>query len=188
MAPRVSEQVRWTIDDLEGFPDNSNRYEIIDGELFVTRSPHLKHQDVAGLMYASLLSWSLQSQQGKPFIAPGVIFSEADTVIPDVIWISSDRLTQLLDESGHLTGAPELVVEVLSESVADKKRDRETKLKQYSIYGVIEYWIIDRWLKSIEVYRRENGILKKVLTLWEGDDLTSPLLPGFCCRVGSLFA
>jgi len=105
-----------------------------------------------------------------------------------VIWISSDRLTQLLDESGHLTGAPELVVEVLSESVADKKRDRETKLKQYSVYGVIEYWIVDRWLKSIEVYRRENGILKKVLTLWEGDDLTSPLLPGFCCRVGTLFA
>jgi len=74
MTPGVSEQVRWTIDDLAGFPDNNNRYEIIDGELFVTRSPHIKHQDVAGLMYANLLYWSLQSQQGKPFIAPGVIF------------------------------------------------------------------------------------------------------------------
>ena len=188
MTPGVSEQVRWTIDDLAGFPDNNNRYEIIDGELFVTRSPHIAHQFVTGAVYAELRTWSAQTKLGMAAIAPGVIFSEADTVIPDVIWISSDRLTQLLDESGHLIGAPELVVEVLSESVADKKRDRETKLKQYSIYGVIEYWIVDRWLKSIEVYRRENGILKKVLTLWEGDDLTSPLLPGFCCRVGTLFA
>jgi hypothetical protein len=133
MTPRVARQIRWTIEDLEGFPDNGNRYEIIDGELFVTRSPHLKHQDVAGLMYAALPSWSLQSKLGKPFIAPGVIFTEADAVIPDVIWISRDRLNQLLDEAGHLTGAPELVVEILSESAADKKRDRETKLKQYSV-------------------------------------------------------
>jgi hypothetical protein len=37
MTPATSEQVRWTVADLEGFPDNGNRYEIIDGELFVTR-------------------------------------------------------------------------------------------------------------------------------------------------------
>ncbi len=188
MAPEVSERVRWTIEDLENFPNNGNRYEIIDGELFVTRSPHIKHQDVAGLMYAALLSWSLQSKLGKPFIAPGVIFSEADAVIPDVIWISTDRQAQIIDESGHLTGAPELIVEVLSESAADKKRDRDTKLKLYSVQGVIEYWIADRWLKLIEVYRRENGILKKVMTLLEDDELTSPLLPGFRCQVGTLFA
>ncbi|MGC1196984.1 MAG: Uma2 family endonuclease, partial [Geitlerinemataceae cyanobacterium] len=121
-------------------------------------------------------------------IAPGVIFSEADAVIPDVIWISTDRLAEILDESGYLTGAPELVVEVLSESAADKKRDRETKLKQYSVHGVIEYWIVDRCLRSIEVYRRENGILKKAMTLFEGDNLTSSLLPEFSCRVGTLFA
>jgi Uma2 family endonuclease len=188
MTPGVSERVLWTIDDLDGFPDNSNRYEIIDGELFVTRSPHLEHQFAVGAVHAELRQWSKQSQLGMAAIAPGVIFSEADAVIPDVIWISRDRLNQLLDEAGHLTGAPELVVEVISESAADKKRDKETKLKQYSVHGVIEYWIVDRWLRMIEVYRRENGILKKVLTLFEADDLTSPLLPEFSCRVGTLFA
>jgi Uma2 family endonuclease len=188
MTAGVSQKVRWTIEDLEGFPDNGNRYEIIDGELFVTRSPHLEHQFAVGAVHAELRQWSKQSQLGMAAIAPGVIFSEADAVIPDVIWISTDRLSEVLDESGHLTGAPELVVEVLSESAADKKRDRETKLKQYSIHGVIEYWIVDRWLKSIEVYRRDNGLLKKAMTLYESDDLTSPLLPGFSCRVGTLFA
>jgi hypothetical protein len=50
LAP--SERVRWTTADLELLPENSNRYEIIDGVLFVTRAPHLKHQDVAGRLYA----------------------------------------------------------------------------------------------------------------------------------------
>lgn len=195
MTPAISEQVRWTIADLEGFPDNGNRYEIIDGELFVTRAPHLDHQDVAGLIYAELLRWSLQSKLGKPFLTPGIIFSESDAVIPDVIWISHERRSQLIDSSGHLTGAPELIVEVLSKSEKDKKREslrhgfaeRETKLKLYSVQGVSEYWIADREQELIEVFRRENGILKKAMTLFKADRLTSPLLPGFSCDVESLF-
>ena len=187
MTPAISEQARWTIADLEGFPDNGNRYEIIDGELSVTRAPHLDHQDVAGLIYAELLRWSLQSGLGKPFITPGIIFSEFDAVIPDVIWISHERRSQLIDESGHLTGAPELIIEVLSNTEKDKKRDRETKLKLYSIQGVSEYWIADHYQQLIEVYRRENGVLKKAMTLFKVDQLTSPLLPGFSCEVNSLF-
>ncbi len=187
MTPATSEQVCWTIADLEGLPDNGNRYEIIDGELFVTRAPHLGHQDVAGLIYAELLRWLLQIDMGKPFITPGIIFSESDAVIPDVIWISHERRSQLIDDSGHLTGAPELIVEILSNTEKDKKRDRETKLKLYSIQGVSEYWIGDREQQLIEVYRREQGILKKALTLFKADQLTSPLLPEFTCEVESLF-
>ena len=132
----ASKQVPWTIADLEGFPDNGNRYEIIDGELFVTRAPHIEHQDVAGLIYAELLRWSLITALGKPFITPGIIFSESDNVIPDVIWISHELRAQLTDGSGHLTGSPELIVEVLSNTEKDKKRACETKLKLYSIQGV----------------------------------------------------
>lgn len=179
MIPSISEQVRWTIADLEGFPDNGNRYEIIDGELFVTRAPQLDHQDAAGAIYAELRTWSLQSGIGKPFLTPGVIFSESDAVIPDVIWISHERRSQLTDDSGHLTGAPELIIEVLLNSEKDKKRDKETKLKLYSVQGVFEYWIVDREQQLIEVYRRENSVIKKAMTLFKGDRLTSPLLPGF---------
>jgi len=187
MTAALSERVRWTIADLDGLPDNGSRYEIIDGELFVTRAPHLGHQDSTGLVYAKLLNWSLQSGLGKPFIAPGVIFSESDAVIPDVIWISHQRRDTLIDESGHLTGPPELAVEVLSKTPKDKKRDREVKLKLYSIQGVTEYWILDREQETLEVYRRENGLLKKAATLFSGDRLISPLLPGCNCEVGTLF-
>lgn len=183
----TTSKVRWTIHDLEGFPDNGNRYEIIDGELFVTRAPHFDHQDISGAIYAALRAWSQQSRLGKAVTAPGVIFSESDAVIPDVIWVSQQRLATVLDESGHLTAAPELAVEVLSSSPQDKKRDRETKLKLYSAYGVLEYWIVDREQKMIEVYRREEGQLQRALSLYVNDVLTSPLLPQFACPAQSIF-
>ncbi|NEQ26970.1 MAG: Uma2 family endonuclease [Microcoleus sp. SIO2G3] len=187
MTPAISEQVWWTLADLEGFPENGNRYEIIDGELFVTRAPHWNHQDIAGAIYAELRVWSRQSGLGQAAFTPGIIFSEADAVIPDVVWASNQRLTQFLDSSGHLTGAPELIVEVLSIIEKDKKRDRETKLKLYSVQGVSEYWIADQEKQVIEVYRRDNGVLKKAMTLFKAERLISPLLPGFTCELEALF-
>ena len=50
-------RLRWTIQDLEGFPDNGTRYEIIDGELFVTRASHWDHQDLALEMCTALRQW-----------------------------------------------------------------------------------------------------------------------------------
>ena len=108
-------------------------------------------------------------------------------VIPDVVWVSNERLEQLLDEAGHLTGAPELVVEVLSQSAKDKKRDRETKLKLYSAEGVTEYWICDRQQQTLEIYRREDGMLRKEKTLFKEDMLTSPVLPDFQCAIQAFF-
>lgn len=187
MSSFAAQQVRWTTADLELFPDDSKRYEIIDGELFVTRAPHLRHQGVADAICAELQFWSKQSKLGEAFTGVGLVFSETDNVIADVIWISHERLNLLLNESGHLTGASELVVEVLSTAPKDKKRDRELKLKLYSVQGVQEYWIADREQQAIEIYRRDAGLLKRVVTLFSTDGLTSPLLPGFSCVVGSLF-
>lgn len=186
--PISTARVQWTVRDLESFPDNGTRYEIINGELFVTRAPHWHHQGIAGEIYAELRAWSQGSGVGEAAFAPGIIFSETDSVIPDVVWVSSDRLKQLLDDSGHLTGAPELIVEVLSLSAADRRRDREIKVKLYSVEGVLEYWIVDREQRLIEVYRRENGLLEKAMTLFESDRLTSPLLEGFSLELGRLFA
>ncbi|MGB0561674.1 MAG: Uma2 family endonuclease [Spirulinaceae cyanobacterium] len=189
MTPATSPTtVRWNVHDLAGFPDNSNRYEIIDGELIVTRAPHARHQDVAGRIYAMLLNWSLQTQQGLPYFAPGVVFSPEDATIPDLVWASNDCRASALDEAGHFTRAPELVVEVLSQSATDRDRDRRTKLKLYSVYGVQEYWIVDRQARSIEVYRPQQMRLQRVATVKAGDRLTSPLLAGFGGEVDLIFA
>ncbi|MBW4421976.1 MAG: Uma2 family endonuclease [Myxacorys californica WJT36-NPBG1] len=189
MSQTSPEKVRWTTADLEVLAtDEWKRYEIVDGELFVTRAPHIDHQDSSGGIYFELRAWSNVSKLGKAIFLPGIIFSDADNVIPDVVWISNDRLAQLKDEAGHLTGAPELVVEVLSPGATNERRDREAKLKLYSSQGVEEYWIVNRELQQVGVYRRENAVLKRVATFLAQDEITSPLLPSFQCLVQTFFA
>ncbi len=72
-------------------------------------------------------------------------------VIPDLVWISQERLAVSVDDSGHLTAATELIIEVLSPSINDIRRDKDTKLKLYSNRGVQEYWIADYMLQQIKV-------------------------------------
>jgi len=182
------EQVRWTIHDVEGLPENDwIRYEILDGELFMTRSPARRHQQACGKIFSQLDMWSESSHLGVTIFAPGLIFSEVDSVIPDVVWVTHERLEQIEDEAGHLTGAPELVVEVLSPGKQNERRDKQAKLKLYSITGVQEYWIVNYFIKQVEIYRREQAQLVQVKTLLETDEITSPLLPEFSAVVRLLF-
>lgn len=182
------EEVRWTVHDLEILPQNDwIVYEIIDGELFVTRSPHRRHQQTCGKIFRELDTWSEESNLGVAIITPGIVFSEADNVVPDVVWVSNEQLVLLEDEAGHLTGAPELVVEVFSPGKENTRRDKEAKLKLYSIVGVQEYWIVDRLTKQVEIYRRDRAKLILVTTLISNDPITSPILPNFCCSISRFF-
>jgi Uma2 family endonuclease len=173
------DKLLWTSADLELLPENGNRYEIINGELYVTRAPHNKHQKTCGRFFTVLDIWSVATKLGEAEIGAGVVFGDNDDVIPDVVWLSNERHAALIDDSGHFRGAPDLVIEVLSAGTENEKRDREVKLKLYSSRGVLEYWIADWRNKQVLVYRRENGILKLEMTLFVSDTLTSPLLPEF---------
>lgn len=184
---QIRERVHWTTADLELLPENGNRYEIVDGDLFVTRAPHWGHQKACASIAAELRTWSLSTGLGEAVPTPGIIFTDADNVIPDVVWVSKERLAVLLDEAGHLTGAPELVVEILPPGVEQQRRDREAKLKLYTSRGVQEYWIVDWQLQQVEVYRRQQAVLKLVETRLATDELSSPLLPDFACPVERLF-
>jgi len=178
---------RWTSADLEVFPDDGKRYEIIDGELYMSRQPHWHHQRACVKICAALEVWSGQTGAGEVNLAPGVIFADDDDVAPDVVWISHTRRAAALESDGHLHAAPELVIEVLSPGSTNERRDREAKLKLYSRRGVLEYWIVDWRTRQVEVYRREALALHLVATLYPTDMLSSPLLPGFSCEVAALF-
>ena len=184
----MSQSTRWKSADLELLPDNGNRYEIIDGELIVTRAPHWNHQKVITKLIRSISNWSIQYNLGEVVTTPGLIFTDDNNVIPDLVWISSDRLARMLDESGHLSGAPELVVEVLSAGTDNERRDREVKRKLYATRGVQEYWIVDWHRQQIEIFRRDSQNLELVATLFANDVLTSPLLPEFQQLVAEIFS
>jgi Uma2 family endonuclease len=177
----------WTINDLGDFPDNGNRYEIIGGELFVAKQPHYHHQFTCTRLGTFLEVWSMQTNLGQTTVAPGVIFADDDNVAPDVVWISFERRATALGEDGKFHQAPELIVEVLSPGNVNERRDCKAKLDLYSRRGVQEYWIVDWVARQVEVYRRKRRKLLLVETLHQKDELQSPLLPGFSCKVRDLF-
>src|SRR6266498_570825 len=146
---------RFTSKDLEAMPQIEGvRYEIIDGELYVSNAPHWDHQNAADELEFSLRAWNKVSRAGATVTAPGLVFAEDQDVIPDIVWVSHDRRARGMDAAGHLTIAPELVVEVLSPGSSNERRDRDVKLSLYSRRGVDEYWIVDWRARQVEVYRR----------------------------------
>ena len=183
----MATELRWTSADLEVMPDDGKRYEIIDGELYVSKQPNYHHQYTCSQINRQLGNWSVETGNGRVIPAPGLIFAEDDDVAPDVVWLSTERLAIALREDGKFHNAPELIIEVLSPGFSNEKRDRDAKLKLYSRRGVDEYWIVDWLMRRVEVYRRSNAALHLIETLRESDTLQTPLLPEFSCVVGSLF-
>jgi len=183
----VQNDSHWTTADLADFPDNGYRYEIIRGELFVSKQPHYHHQYTCTRLGTFLEIWSMQTNLGQTIFAPGLIFADDDNVAPDVVWISFERRATALGDDGKFHQAPELVTEVLSPGSVNERRDRQSKLDLYSRRGVDEYWIVDWVARQVEVYRRKRRKLHLVETLHQKDVLQSPLLPGFSCKVRDLF-
>ena len=181
--------LRYTTSDLEGLPTiDGVRYEIIDGDLYVSRPPDWHHQFASAQVWRALQDWNDRTGAGVAIEAPGVIFAQDDNVAPDVVWISRARLPHIFNGSGHLRAAPELVVEVLSPGTENERRDRELKLKLYSRQGVREYWLIDWQLRTVQVYRRADAALELVATLGGEDVLSSPLLPNFARPLPRIWA
>ncbi len=168
--------IRLTYEDFCLLPNDGKRYEIIDGALFVTPAPRRPHQKVGGNLYYYLTDFVKSHRLGEVYFAPfDVVFSQYDVVQPDILYVSNSRASLLTDK--NVQGAPDLVVEILSESTA--AIDRTTKLKLYARFGVEEYWTFDPEGPSAEVYRRQAGGLELVSRLQANDSLTSPLFPGF---------
>ncbi len=174
---------RLTYEDYCLLPADGKRYEIIDGELFVTPSPRSLHQIVVSNLHLELGQFVKTHRLGRVFVAPlDVVFSRFDVVEPDLLYISEARAAVLTEK--NVQGAPDLAVEVLSETTAEI--DRTTKFKLYARYGVQEYWIIDPSGPSADIYRREKEGLELASKLRASDLLTSPLFPGFSLLVQKL--
>jgi Uma2 family endonuclease len=175
---------KFTYEDLQHFPSDGNRYEIVDGGLFVTPSPIPLHQRIIGNLYARLWDHVRRHTLGEVYVAPlDVVFTDSTVLEPDVLFVSRSRLHIIGGK--NLSGAPDLVVEVLSES--SSQLDREIKPKQYALHGVPEFWRTDPWVKTVEVFRLQEGNYELAASLAPAEALTSPLFPGLSLPVSSLW-
>ena len=93
MATQIQPLV--TVDDLEYMPEDGNRYEVIEGELIVSKAPGLTHQAVSVALTIRLGNYLLDNPIGRIWTTPGVVFGEISGVIPDIAYISSERLKKI---------------------------------------------------------------------------------------------
>jgi Uma2 family endonuclease len=179
--------VKLTYEDYLQFPDDGKRHELIDGEHYVTATPNRKHQAVSGNLQGMIWSYLQQHPIGRVFTAPfDVIFSQFDVVEPDLLYLSRERMAQI-ETSPWVKGAPNLVVEIGSEST--RKRDETIKRRLYERFGVSEYWVVDPEIDVIKVYRRVADRFERAaeLLLENGDVLTTPILPGLELPLSKIF-
>ena len=164
-------------------PDDE-RWELLNGELVMAPSPRRMHQDVSGNLYFLLRLFVDQMGLGRVYAAPfDVVLSETNVVQPDLLFVSNQREAILTDD--NVTGAPDLVVEVLSPSTAS--RDWRIKLDLYAQHGVREYWVVDPDGQRIWVMAGHDGDLNEVANYGRGDVLTSPTLSGFSANLNQVF-
>jgi Uma2 family endonuclease len=143
-------QPRISYADLERAPEDGNRYELYDGEVFVVPAPVPRHQLVQHAIAAMLHEFA-KAHGGFVVSSPiDIVFSQYDVLQPDVVFFRAERC-HLIDLDAPIRHAPDICVEVISPST--EGTDRGRKLQIFARYGVPEYWIVDPRRRTIEIHR-----------------------------------
>lgn len=165
-------------------PDDGQRYEVIDGVLYVSATPSRKHQKVIIVLGSMLHVFTQARQQGEVYTAPfGVALDVFTGVEPDIVYISPER-THLLSDRG-LEGPPDLAVEVLSPST--RMIDRGVKMQRYARAGIPSYWIIDPLALTLEAYELREGAYVLAADLRDDDQFSPRLFPGLTIPLAELW-
>lgn len=183
-AAAAPQKKKSTYQDYLMTPDDQ-RYELIEGELMMTPSPVPYHQWISKNIEFELEKFVREKGQGKVFDAPCDVYLDDENVLqPDIMYISEERLSIISEK--NIQGAPDLVIEILSESTA--YRDMVKKKKVYARFGVKEYWLVDPGEKTVEIYVLEDHSFALAKRFGEKDALESPLLPGLKIKLPRVFA
>lgn len=163
---------------------DDERYELLDGELITMPAPSIAHQHVAMKLGTRLDSFIEERNLGVVYSAPtDVVLSETDVVQPDLIFISLERID--IVTPANITGAPDLLVEIRSDSTAE--RDETFKRILYAERGVKEYWLVDPEARTITVLLLRADRYAERATYTEGQTLTSSILDGFFAHLDEIF-
>jgi Uma2 family endonuclease len=181
MAPTTGRPPK-TVADYMALPDDV-RAELISGELYVTPSPTSSHQTVVQRLHLVLAPFVETEGLGRVHLAPlDVHLPTGDIVQPDVLFVGKDNLEIIQD---WIHGVPDLVVEVVSRTHAE--RDRIVKRGVYERAEVPEYWLVDPGSRSVEVFRLAGHAYRPAGYHEGRGAVRSPLLPGLAVDVERLF-
>ncbi|MBI3973603.1 MAG: Uma2 family endonuclease [Chloroflexi bacterium] len=180
----IQASVRFKADDIWDAPENGKRYEVIDGELYVTPAPDLIHQTTVGSLHDYIGPFVRQRKLGKLYPAPtGLVLDDENGLQPDLIYVSNGR-ARIKTRRG-LEGAPDLVVEVLSPST--RGRDFGIKLRRYAAAGVPHYWIVDPDSRHLLPYRLTEDGYELIGEFGAGTVFQPELFPGLEIPIDELW-
>ena len=168
--------------DYARIPPDGKRYELLEGELYVTPAPSPLHQRISKRLQRKLEAYFEGRSLGEVFNAPiDLILTPHDVVQPDLVVVTepahvSDRAIE---------GPPALVVEVLSPSTRD--HDRTVKARRYAALGIRHYWLVDPEASRIECYRAEAGAYALVVQAQGEASLSHPDWPGLTISLAELW-
>ncbi len=166
-----------TVADLDACPDDNNRYELIEGELFVSRAPGIPHQRVLLNLQIGLTEYLRDHPIGILVPGAGAVFSNYDAVIPDLVFVRNERWNEVV-ANDRFVAAPDLVIEIVSQGKENRERDVSAKRGLYGKYRVAEYWIVDRENQSVVMFRLQERTLEEVAILRADNDIASIVSSG----------
>ncbi len=176
-------QIKFTYRDYLLLPEQDRR-ELIEGDFYVVPAPSLRHQEVLANLAFALRVFVKKNVLGRVYLAPvDVVLSDEDVVQPDIVFVSEER-REILSEA-NIVGAPDLVIEILSPSTAD--RDKNLKLSLYVRAGVREYWIVDPVEETVQVLELGSEGYEVDRTYTAGK-VPSSVLPGSKIEISHIFA
>jgi Uma2 family endonuclease len=158
----------WTPELLDELPEDSLRYELLDGTLLVSPAPAMRHQ--AAVAELHLLLRAACPADHYVFFAPADWRPDGRTSLePDLLVARRDRIGEM-----NIVAALTLVVEVLSPSSA--RIDRTLKFSRYAEGGIGQYWIVDPRVPSVEIYDLVDGSYRLTAS-GQGDDTVTVAMP-----------
>lgn len=159
------------------------RYEIIGGVRYdFLTSPKFVHQDVLGQLY--LAFHASCAQDGVILLAPLDVHFDKDNILqPDLLYISRTRSDIIRD--GYVYGAPDLVVEILSDSTA--RNDKTIKKGTYERFGVAEYWLVEPEYRLVDQFVLTEGEYRLVKTWTVEDEIVSSAVPCLAVNLAEVF-
>lgn len=180
----IVEKRKYTYEDYLKTPDDV-RYELIEGDLIMTPSPITRHQRISGRLFAFIFAFVTDNDIGEVFAAPFDVYLDDENVIqPDILFISKERLNIIGEK--NVRGAPDFIIEILSEATA--YRDAIQKKKLYARSGVREYWIAAPEDKLVEVYcLKDKGEYQMLKTYFENDTVESQVITGLKMDLNRIF-
>src|SRR5919198_152996 len=174
---------RMTLEEYHALPEGPPFYEFEEGELILVASPTPEHQDIVGVLWHALWQFVRQQQLGRVVMDIDVYLPDGRGYIPDLAFLSIDRLHLLNPADRKIHGSPDLVVEVTSSAPA---RDRVHKFRVYYDNGVTWYWIVDSDTLAIEEYHATPEGYLRTASIAAGEEFQPRLFPGMGLNLTAL--